>query len=108
MTTINQISKPGSVESDRDTAGSEHSGGLREDFKTLKTDVAHAGVEIAHDAKMVATDVKDAVVETATEYGDQAAEYHATMCRTVRKYPTTAVLVSLGAGILLGRLLGGR
>lgn len=86
----------------------DHAATLKDDLQTLKTDAAEAGADLVHQARESAVAAKDTVLEKASEYGDQVAEYHDTMCRTVRKHPTAAVLVSIGAGILLGRLLGGR
>lgn len=108
MSTMGQSPRTVGGETDIKATATEHAAVLKDDLQTLKTDAVEAGSEIAQDIKETAVAAKDAVVDTATEYGDQTAEYHAMMCRNVRKHPTAAVLLSLGAGIVLGRLLGGR
>lgn len=101
--TAMQTSKPTSS-SEESKSFSDHTSTLKDDVKTLKHDTyaaaATAGECISHEAERVA--------DLAKAGGEKASEAHAALRRNVQKHPTTAVLATLGIGIVLGRLIAGR
>lgn len=82
----------------------EHAGAIKEDVKALKDDataaVGAAGTCLREEAERVN--------ELAKSGGESVRDMHTAVCRTVSKHPTAAVLTTLGVGVLLGRLIGGR
>lgn len=89
----------------------EHNKSLREHGTALKDDVKH----LKDDAYAAATTAGEClsceaekVAELAKTGGEKAQQAHAYMRKHVQKHPTTAVLATLGVGILLGRLIAGR
>lgn len=83
-------------------------GALKEDITHLKEDVvrasSHAAAEAAHALRAGA----DSASELAGTARDTAKRGHDAMCKAVVKNPTASVLVALGAGVLVGRVLGRR
>ncbi len=92
------------LKDDAAAAAREHGEILKEDLRALKDDAGAAAgaarAELEHQAERVQ--------DIARSGGERVQEAHDSMCRAVRKNPTAAVLVTLGAGIMLGRLIGGR
>ncbi|MCC5824446.1 MAG: hypothetical protein LAT64_14285 [Phycisphaerales bacterium] len=65
----------------RDTAA------VREDLSVLKDDAVKA---TSHAAEHATSTVK---------------EYHSNVCETIRKNPTTSVLVAAGIGVIVGKII---
>ncbi len=89
--------------------------GIRRDPAEI-ADAASRGIrEIGTDARSVAEEAGGIVqgkaeraAELAREGGEQAQQVYTRACGVVRRHPTAAVLTSLGVGLLVGRVLGGR
>lgn len=82
----------------------EQAGAVKEDLQALKEDAAAAASAAGDCIRSEA----DRVTEVARTGGEKAAEMHTSVCRTVSKHPTAAVLTTLGIGVVIGRLIGGR
>lgn len=76
-----------------------------EDVKTLKDDTVEAAKGIAQDAACRVKETASSAKDMARTTGQRAADYHATASKTVSKHPTASILVALGAGALIGRML---
>jgi ElaB/YqjD/DUF883 family membrane-anchored ribosome-binding protein len=70
---------------------------VRESLTRVKDDALKAGSHLAEEAKHY--------VHAA---GDSMHKYQETMNDKIRENPTTSVLVALGVGVVIGRILGGR
>lgn len=78
---------------------------VRKDLATLRDDAVDVGAHAAHEvAERVKTGAAH-VSEYAQTAGEQAKAAHKAACEHVSKHPTAAVLVALGAGAVLGRML---
>jgi len=85
---------------------------LRKDVATVRDDLAH----LKDDAIKAASHTRDQAVD-AVRHGKESAtdmarsaregvkEYHESMCESIKKNPTTAVLIAVGLGVIAGRLL---
>ena len=77
---------------------------IKEDVSTLKSDLSVAAAEATH----VAHEKAQQALDVAKTGGERAKEAHEKVCKTVSKHPTASVLLALGAGLLVGRAIGGR
>ncbi|GJM19244.1 MAG: hypothetical protein DHS20C14_14570 [Phycisphaeraceae bacterium] len=78
---------------------------VREDLATLKNDAVDVGTQAA---QQVAERVKvgaEHASELAQTAGQQCKAAHESMCKQVTKHPTAAVLLALGAGAVIGRVM---
>jgi len=87
---------------------------MKKDAQTLKEDaemLADDTVEMASHAKEHAVDAMRSTAESAAEMAhgaqDSATKYHNAMCEQIRKHPTSSVMIALGAGLVIGRIMGG-
>lgn len=84
---------------------------LSDEAKNLKSDLIDVKDDVAGVTK-AATELcrseAEHIGEFATTGVDKAKEYHTSVCKQVSRHPTAAVLTSVGVGILIGRILGGR
>lgn len=85
---------------------------LKKDMAAVRDDLAHLkddAIRAASHTKEQAVDAVRQGTESATEMARSAAEcckeYHQNMCESVKKNPTTAVLLAVGIGVIAGRLL---
>ncbi len=77
---------------------------IRSDMQALKADTAAAASTVGHKLHEEA----EHAMELAKVGGVKAQEFHRAFQSTVKKHPTTAVLVTLGVGAMVGRLLARR
>ena len=107
MTTMSQTGKS-SVEpkhtNSTDSDLREQVSAIRSDMQALKADTAAAASAVGHKLHDEATHA----MEIAKVGGEKAQEFHTAFRDTVKKHPTTAVLVTLGVGAMVGRLLARR
>ena len=64
--------------------------------------------EIKHDLKKDVAAVrhgKESATDMARSAREGVREYHESMCDSIKKNPTTAVLLAVGLGVIAGRLL---
>lgn len=81
---------------------------VREDLTHLKEDAVRATAHATEHAMEAVTSGADSAREMAHSASKACKQYHETMCDTVRKNPTAAVLVAAGVGVLAGKLLSKR
>jgi ElaB/YqjD/DUF883 family membrane-anchored ribosome-binding protein len=75
---------------------------LGSDAKDYATGAALRAAEVAKDTARQGT---DAVLDTAKRATDYSKHAHEQMCDFVRERPTTSVLLAIGVGALLARIL---
>jgi ElaB/YqjD/DUF883 family membrane-anchored ribosome-binding protein len=79
---------------------------VREDFSQLKDD---AGKLTSHAAEEVRSTVQQGaqrVSDFAHNATDKVSEYNTAACNSIRERPVTSVLMALGVGVILGKLMG--
>jgi ElaB/YqjD/DUF883 family membrane-anchored ribosome-binding protein len=79
---------------------------IREDLHDLKED---AGKLTSHAAEGVKQSVKDgaqSVSDFAHSTTDKVAKYNTAACESIRERPVSSVLIALGVGVVLGKLMG--
>jgi ElaB/YqjD/DUF883 family membrane-anchored ribosome-binding protein len=81
---------------------------VKQDLAHLKEDVVRASSHAASEAASALRAGADSANELACTARDSAKRGHEAMCSAVRKNPTASVLVALGAGVVVGRVLGRR
>lgn len=77
---------------------------IREDLTSLKEDT-HEAIGAA---STCAKHGLDSALDIAKAGGSKAKDVHTSFEDRVKKHPTSAVLITLGAGVLLGRLVSRR
>ena len=82
----------------------EHSDAIKSDVEALKQDTVAAASAVSDTVAEKAKDVAD----LARNGGERLQDTHDSLCEQVRKRPTAAVLLALGAGVVLGRIASGR
>lgn len=80
-------------------------GGSRASVADLRSDAAVLSADVKHMARDAAAVVKDGATSTAHDLKERAEGAHEKMCGYVKANPTAAILIALGAGAILGRLL---
>lgn len=109
MTTLSRQEAPAKTT----TESSQHSERQRvaDEAKHLKQDLVQVKDDVASVAGATA-DCMRAEGEKLGEYAQSGADkfhdYHQQMRRTVSRHPTAAILTTLGVGVIIGRILGGR
>ncbi len=97
-------------------AARESFSNVKEDLNRLKDDAYEAASATAQVAKQTAKrgvetakDYAKQGVETAEDYAKQANDYamdaYSSACDYVRERPATSILIALGAGAILSRIL---
>ncbi len=94
----NDASHQGQGQHDSNSGSRPSMSDLRSDAATLSADVKH----IARDAAAV---VKDGASSTAQDLKHRAEGAHEQVCGYVKANPTASILIALGVGAILGRLL---
>lgn len=78
---------------------------VKEDLEVLKEDTA----QLASHATSHAIDAVKCGAQSATEFANSSSEklkeYHIAVNKQVRARPTASVLLALGAGVMIGRVL---
>ena len=113
MHTSQSKSTPGMSDSDsRSSSTHEIKHDLKKDVAAVRDDLSHLkddAVRAASHTKEQAADAlrhgKESVTEMAHSATESCKHYHASMCDSVKKNPTTAVLLAVGVGVIAGRLL---
>jgi len=78
---------------------------VKEDLEALKQDAAQLTSHATAQAiEAVKTGAKTAA-DVASTTGDRMKQAHSTMTEQVRARPTASVLIALGAGVMIGRVL---
>lgn len=105
-TTSTDQSDPGPARAsdDRSSPAAGHVQHIKDDVSALKSDLSRA----ASDATHAAHEKAQQALDVAKTGGERAKEAHESICKTVSKHPTASVLLALGAGLLVGRAIGGR
>ncbi len=78
---------------------------VRQDLAALKDDAVDVGSQAAKEVVHRVQSGAESAMELAQSTGDKARACHKSVCKQVSKHPTAAVLISLGAGAVLGRLI---
>lgn len=107
MTVTSQYSATNTNQSSADKPSSGLSSAMsdvKHDLQELGSDTKVAAGEIKHCAEHELEHAK----ELAHQGGEQVQEWHKTFRSNVSRHPTTAVLITLGVGAVLGRLFAGR
>lgn len=78
---------------------------VREDLSHLKEDAIDVGSQAAEQAVEKLKCGAESASELAHSAGQQAKAAHASMRKHVAQHPTTAVLVAVGVGAIIGRLM---
>lgn len=81
---------------------------IRDDLGVLKEDAMKMTTDAAAGAKEALRHGRDSISDVTTSAGDSAKQYYKTTCDTVRERPLTSLALAIGAGVLVGRLLGRR
>lgn len=79
--------------------------GSRPSVSDLRTDAATLSADVKHMARDAAAVVKDGAHSTAHDLKHRAEGAHEQLCGYVKANPTASILIALGAGAILGRLL---
>lgn len=83
-------------------------GMVKEDLQTLKKDAVHMASHAGHEAMEAMRCGAQSVGEAAKSVGDTATRYQAQLRHNVETRPMTSVLIALGVGVVVGRLLAAR
>ncbi len=75
------------------------------DIKSELTSVKEGVSTLAHDAKQIAKEGVDATLHQAKKAVDRVQSGYETVCTYAKEHPTTAILVALGVGAIIGRLM---
>lgn len=78
---------------------------LRDDLGVLKTDAARTVSDLASAGRGLAKEGVHMATDMAKRGGAQAENLHKAMCDFVAERPTTAILIAVGVGALLARML---
>jgi ElaB/YqjD/DUF883 family membrane-anchored ribosome-binding protein len=87
----------------------QHKHNDRSPFGEPKKDTGHEYVDkasnVAHDMVDKAHDASNAVAETGENIAHKFEEGHKKVCSFTRENPTAAVLIAVGVGAIIARLL---
>jgi ElaB/YqjD/DUF883 family membrane-anchored ribosome-binding protein len=78
---------------------------VRDDLGHLKDDAIKAAAHTKEQAAEALRHGKESATEMARSATESCKQYHQSMCDSVKKNPTTAVLLAIGVGVIAGRLL---
>ncbi len=81
---------------------------IRDDLGVLKEDAMKMGTDAAAGAREALRHGRESVSEVTHSAGDAAKQYYKSTCSSVRERPMTSIALALGAGVVIGRLLGRR
>lgn len=78
---------------------------VRDDLGHLKDDALRAASHTKEQAIDAVRHGKESATDMARSAKEGVKEYHESMCESIKKNPTTAVLIAVGLGVIAGRLL---
>jgi ElaB/YqjD/DUF883 family membrane-anchored ribosome-binding protein len=78
---------------------------VREDLDVLKEDTTQLAAHATSHAIDAVKSGAHSASELASNGGQKMREYHIAMNKQVRARPTTSVLLALGAGVMIGRVI---
>ena len=78
---------------------------VREDLEVLKEDTAQLAAHATSQAVEAVKVGAKSASEVAVSSGEKLKQYHGTMTEQVKARPTASVLLALGAGVMIGRVL---
>ena len=107
-----------SEEMGSDTPGMEHGGdpsiqaagsragglGMREPMTHIRDDLATLGTDVAEAGRRVVQTGAQAITDTAQRVSGKARDMQRAICDYATERPMTSLLVTLGAGIVIGAL----
>lgn len=86
-------------------AARESYGHVKDDLHKLKDDAVGAASATVQAAKQKAMQGVDSATEYAQQANDYAMDAYESACEYVRERPATAMLIAVGVGAVLSRLL---
>ncbi|MCA9310796.1 MAG: DUF883 family protein [Phycisphaerales bacterium] len=81
---------------------------VKQDLGTLASDASDAAKGVAEHGVEAARHGAERAMECASDIAERTRSVHSQACDYVRRNPTTSVLIAVGAGAILGRLLAAR
>ncbi len=81
---------------------------VRDDLAQLKDDAVRAAGHVTESASGMIREHTGSASDLFRQANSTCKKYHGAMRDTVETHPTASVLVALGAGVMIGRMLGGR
>ncbi len=78
---------------------------ITDDVRQLKTDVADTVTHAAEKGIEAVKHGADTAINASKRVAEKAGEAHESMCEYVKKNPTTSILIALGVGAVLSRIL---
>ena len=78
---------------------------VRKDLAALKNDVVDVGSQAAQHASERIKHGTETASDAVKSAGEQIQSAHTSVCKKVSAHPTAAILVSLGLGAVLGRMM---
>jgi ElaB/YqjD/DUF883 family membrane-anchored ribosome-binding protein len=81
---------------------------IRDDLTVLKDDAKKISSDAVAGAREAIKHGRDSVTGVTGSASDSAKHYYKTTCDTVRERPMTSLALAIGAGVVIGRLLGRR
>lgn len=81
---------------------------VREDLGALKHDAVEVGAAVAEDAMEKFKHGAQSVADAAKSVRNAASESHKKVCKHVSANPTASILIAVGVGAIIGRLMARR
>lgn len=81
---------------------------VKKELGTLASDAGDAARGMAEHGAEVARHGAERVMHRASDIADRTRGVYSQGCDYVRRNPTTSVLIAIGAGAIIGRLLASR
>ena len=81
---------------------------VKQDLTTLASDAGDCAAGLAASGAQAAKHGAESVMSTASDIAERTKGAHSQACDYVRRNPTTAVLLAVGVGAVLGRVLARR
>lgn len=78
---------------------------IKSDAAALKRDLAHLRDDVVDVGSQAAQDATERLRHGADSIGHQFKSAHESACKRISDHPTAAVLVALGVGAVIGRML---
>lgn len=78
---------------------------LRDDLGVLKTDAVRTASDLASAGRGLAKEGVNMATDMARKGGAQAENLHKAVCDFVQERPTTSILIAVGVGAVLARVM---
>jgi len=78
---------------------------VKKDLRHLKHDAADIAADAVASGKQALQDGADATVDAGKKVAETMGDTHKAFCRHVAEHPTSSVLIAMGVGAMLSRLL---